>query len=47
MHSTLKFHSPKKSANLTVSAELLNTAKQMDINLSAIFEQALASAVSM
>lgn len=35
----------KKTANLTANADLLIEAKKMDINLSAVFEQALANAV--
>ena len=33
--------SPKKSANLSVSADLLAQARQFDINLSATLERAL------
>jgi len=33
---------PKKAANLSINADLLSKAKEMDINLSATLEQALA-----
>ncbi len=35
----------KKAANLSISADLLSQAKDLDINLSATLEQALAEAV--
>jgi antitoxin CcdA len=34
---------PKRPANLSVNGDLLNKAKEMDINLSATLEQALAA----
>ncbi len=33
---------PKRATNLSVNSDLLNQAKEMDVNLSAAFEQALA-----
>jgi len=35
-------HAPKKPANLSINSDLLNHAKALNINLSALFEQALA-----
>ena len=36
---------PKRPANLSVNGDLLSKAREMDINLSATLEQALAAAV--
>lgn len=36
---------PKKAANLSVNADLLNKARELDINLSATLEQALIEAL--
>lgn len=36
---------PKKSANLSINADLLQQAKQLNINLSQTFEQHLAEIV--
>lgn len=36
---------PKKSANLSINADLLQKAKSLDINLSATLEAALAAQV--
>lgn len=36
---------PKRSANLSVNEDLLNKARELNINLSATLEQALASAL--
>lgn len=36
---------PKRAANLSVNGDLLNKAKELDINLSATLEQALAEAL--
>jgi len=38
-------HAPKRAANLRVNGDLLNKAKELDINLSATLEQALAEAL--
>ena len=38
-------HAPKRAANLSVNGDLLNKAKDLDINLSATLEQALTEAV--
>jgi len=35
-------NAPKRAANLSVNGDLLNKAKELDINLSATLEQALA-----
>lgn len=35
-------NAPKRAANLSVNGDLLNKAKDLDINLSATLEQALA-----
>ena len=36
---------PKKAANLSINADLLNRARELDINLSATLEQALVEVV--
>ena len=36
---------PKKATNLSINTDLLSKAKELDINLSAILEQALADAL--
>lgn len=36
---------PKRAANLSVNGDLLKKAKELDINLSATLEQALAEAL--
>ncbi len=36
---------PKKPANLSINSDLLNKAKELDINLSATLELALAEAL--
>jgi antitoxin CcdA len=36
---------PKKAANLSINADLLSKAKELDINLSATLEQALVEAL--
>lgn len=36
-------NAPKRAANLSVNGDLLNKAKELDINLSATLEQALAA----
>jgi len=38
-------HAPKRPANLSVNADLLSKARELDINLSATLEQALAAAL--
>ena len=35
-------NAPKRAANVSVNGDLLNKAKELDINLSATLEQALA-----
>jgi antitoxin CcdA len=36
---------PKRPANLSINSDLLNKAKELEINLSATLEQALAAAL--
>lgn len=36
-------HAPKRPANLSVNGDLLTKARELDINLSATLEQALAN----
>ncbi|MDT4855617.1 Post-segregation antitoxin CcdA [compost metagenome] len=36
---------PKKAANLSINSDLLSKARELDINLSATLEQALADAL--
>ncbi|MBI5329345.1 MAG: type II toxin-antitoxin system CcdA family antitoxin [Betaproteobacteria bacterium] len=38
-------HAPKKPANLSVNSDLLSKARELDINLSATLESALAEAL--
>ena len=38
-------NAPKRAANLSVNGDLLNKARELDINLSATLEQALAEAL--
>ena len=38
-------NAPKRAANLSINGDLLNKAKDLDINLSATLEQALAEAL--
>ncbi len=45
MRSAYDMQAPKRPANLSVNGDLLNKAKEMDINLSATLEHALAAAV--
>jgi antitoxin CcdA len=47
MPSTYSSQAPKKATNLTINADLLRKAREMDINLSATLEQALAAAVKL
>lgn len=41
IHAHILMHMPKKAVNLSVDADLLAHAKELDINLSALFEEAL------
>ena len=41
MHIIYDISAPKKPANLSINSELLQLAKQLDINLSATLEKAL------
>ena len=45
MSSLYQLDAPKKSANLSINSDLLNKAKELDINLSATLEYALAESV--
>ena len=45
MLATYNPQAPKRAANLSVNGDLLNKAKDLDINLSATLEQALTEAV--
>ncbi|MCP5322332.1 MAG: type II toxin-antitoxin system CcdA family antitoxin [Pseudomonadales bacterium] len=45
MVPTYDTHAPKRPANLSVNGDLLTKAKELDINLSATLEQALANAL--
>ena len=45
MPAAYNTHAPKRAANLSVNGDLLNKAKELDINLSATLEQALAEAL--
>ena len=45
MQITYDTRAPKRPANLSVNGDLLNKAKELDINLSATFELALAAAL--
>lgn len=45
MLAAYNLNAPKRAANLSVNGDLLNKAKDLDINLSATLEQALAQAL--
>lgn len=45
MLATHNPHAPKRAVNLSVNGDLLNKAKDLDIQLSATLEQALAEAL--
>lgn len=45
MLPTYDINAPKRAANLSVNGDLLNKAKDLEINLSATLEQALAEAL--
>ena len=45
MQSTFDPRAPRKATNLSINADLLRKARQLDINLSATLEQALADVV--
>ena len=45
MLKTIAHESPKRPANLSVKAELLAQARELEINLSATLEQALVIAI--
>lgn len=41
MQTTHNAHAPKRAANLSINADLLSKARELDINLSATLEHAL------
>jgi antitoxin CcdA len=43
MLSLYDSHAPRKATNLSINSDLLNKTKELDINLSATLEQALAA----
>lgn len=45
MHGLYDSQAPKRAANLSVNEDLLTKARELNINLSATLEQALASAL--
>jgi len=45
MRPAYNMHAAKKAANLSINADLLSTARTMDINLSATLEDALLQIV--
>lgn len=45
MRSSYDPNAPKRAANLSVNADLLSKAKELDINLSATLEQGLIDAL--
>jgi antitoxin CcdA len=45
MKTTYDISAPKKPTNLTLNSDLLSQARALDVNLSAVFEQALAQEV--
>jgi antitoxin CcdA len=45
MQPAYNLHAPKKAANLSINADLLSKAKELDINLSATLEQALVETI--
>ncbi|EXF44435.1 Post-segregation antitoxin (ccd killing mechanism protein) encoded by the F plasmid [Pseudomonas sp. BAY1663] len=45
MRAAYNPNAPKRAANLSVNGDLLNKAKDLDINLSATLEQALIEAL--
>lgn len=45
MRTAYNTQAPKRAANLSINADLLSKAKELDINLSATLEQALIEAL--
>ncbi len=45
MHTAYNTQAPKKATNLSINADLLSKAREMDINLSATLERALLEAL--
>ena len=45
MQTAYNTQAPKRAANLSINADLLSKAKELDINLSATLEQALIEAL--
>ena len=47
MQQSFDSQAPKKPTNVSINSDLLNKARQFDINLSATLEQALAQLVTV
>ncbi|MFR0689696.1 type II toxin-antitoxin system CcdA family antitoxin [Enterobacterales bacterium AE_CKDN230030158-1A_HGKHYDSX7] len=45
MHTTYDPLAPKKATNLSLNSDLLKQARELDVNLSAVLEEALADVV--
>ncbi|MFJ3052500.1 MULTISPECIES: type II toxin-antitoxin system CcdA family antitoxin [Pseudomonas nitroreducens/multiresinivorans group] len=45
MHTTYDPQAPKKATNLSLNSDLLKQARELDVNLSAVLEEALADVV--
>ncbi|MED5610915.1 MULTISPECIES: type II toxin-antitoxin system CcdA family antitoxin [Pseudomonas] len=45
MHTTYDPQAPKKATNLSLNSDLLKQARELDVNLSAVLEEALAEVV--
>ena len=45
MHTTYDPQAPKKATNLSLNTDLLKQARELDVNLSAVLEEALADVV--
>lgn len=47
MQIVYDYKAPKKATNLSVNSDLLKKARQLEINLSSIFEKALINVVTI
>ncbi|AGI23320.1 Post-segregation antitoxin CcdA [compost metagenome] len=45
MHAPYDLQAPKKPTNLSLNSDLLKKARELDVNLSAVLEEALAEEV--
>jgi len=45
MYTTYDPQAPKKATNLSLNSDLLKQARELDVNLSAVLEEALADVV--